>query len=492
MGRERWASRTIFLFAAVGSAVGIGNVWRFPYLTYKYGGGAFLIPYLIALVLMGIPLLILEFAIGQKLQKGAIDAFHSVHHRLRGIGFLGVFTSFLVVTYYAVVLAWALVYLVKSFATKLPWAGNAESFFYNDVLQLSSGIGEIGGINWMIFGALLLIWVMVYFCVFKGVKSVGKVVMITMPLPIILLVVLFIRGITLPGAMEGIVFYLKPNLAALLDSEVWIAAASQIFFTLSVAFGIMIAYASFNKKSGDIGKNAYITAITNSIISLFAGFVVFSVVGFMATQTSAAVSDVVASGPGLAFVVFPEALSLMPWAGLFSVLFFITLLTLGIDSAFSIVEGSITVIADRATKTARSKIAFLVCLVAFLIGIIFTTHAGLYFLDVVDHFLMNFGAILVGIFECVAIGWIFGAEKLRTYINKVSDWKVGIWWNFTIKYFIPVVLIVLVVLQFITEVKENYGGYPDWAIAMGWIIVIVPLVISVVLAFKPGKTKVNI
>jgi len=344
----------------------------------------------------------------------------------------------------------------------------------------------------MIFGALLLIWVMVYFCVFKGVKSVGKVVMITMPLPIILLVVLFIRGITLPGAMEGIVFYLKPNLAALLDSEVWIAAASQIFFTLSVAFGIMIAYASFNKKSGDIGKNAYITAITNSIISLFAGFVVFSVVGFMATQTSAAVSDVVASGPGLAFVVFPEALSLMPWAGLFSVLFFITLLTLGIDSAFSIVEGSITVIADRATKTARSKIAFLVCLVAFLIGIIFTTHAGLYFLDVVDHFLMNFGAILVGIFECVAIGWIFGAEKLRTYINKVSDWKVGIWWNFTIKYFIPVVLIVLVVLQFITEVKENYGGYPDWAIAMGWIIVIVPLVISVVLAFKPGKTKVNI
>lgn len=492
MGRDRWSSRTIFLFAAIGSAVGLGNIWRFPYLTYKFGGGAFLIPYLIALLIIGIPIIILEFAIGQKLQKGAVDAFSRVNKKLRGIGFGAIFASFVIVVYYAAVMAWAMIYFFRSFANKVPWADDASGYFFGNVLQISDGIGQIGGINLPIFIALLAVWVLIFFCVYRGVKSVGKVVTWTVPLPLILLVVLFIRGITLEGSLNGILYYIRPDFTALLSSEIWLTAASQIFFTLSLGAGLMIAYASYNKETQDITKNSYITSITNCSISIFAGFVVFAVLGYMAHATGVGVADVATSGPGLAFVAFPEALSLMPGAWFFAALFFLTLLTLGIDSAFSLVEAVNTVIADRASKLAKHKIAFYVCFAAFLLGILFTTNAGLYFLDVIDHFVSNFGLVLVGIFECLAIGWIYGAERMRQYINSVSDWKIGRWWNYCIKYVVPLVLSVLVVLQFWKEITTPYEGYPGWALALGWIVVVVPIVVAIALAFKPAKVEVEV
>ena len=484
MKRARWASRTVFLFVAIGSAVGLGNVWRFPYLTYKFGGGAFLIPYLIALFVIGIPLLILEFAIGQKIQQGAIGSFKKMNPRLRGIGFGAIFSGFIVVVYYAVVMAWSLIFFIDSFKAKLPWADDSQAFFFDRVLQISGSVNNIGGINWHVFFALLIIWIIIYFCVWKGVKSVGKVVMITMPLPVILLALLFIRGITLDGALIGIYYYLRPDFSALFSSEIWLAAASQIFFTLSLAFGIMIAYASYNKAREDIKGDAYITALTNSGISLFAGFVVFSVLGYMATATSVGVDEVVASGPGLVFAVFPQALSLMPLAWFFSALFFLTLLSLGVDSAFSLVEAVNITIADKFKKVKVKHIAFAVCSVAFLLGILFTTNAGLYFLDIVDHFITNFGLVIVGIFECIAVGWIYGADKLRKYINSVSKRKIGKWWDFQIKYLIPLILIILVVTQFLTEIKGPYGGYPLWAISIGWATIAFPIIISICLAFK--------
>ncbi len=485
--RDRWSSRMIFLFAAIGSAVGLGNIWRFPYLTYKYGGGAFLIPYLIALLVLGIPLLILEFGLGQKIQKGAMDAFKHLNPKLQGIGLGAVISGFVVVVYYAAVMAWALIYFIKSFNLKLPWAEDSSGYFFNNVLQLSEGVHAIGGINWAVLLALAVVWLLVYFCVFKGVKSVGKVVAVTMPLPIILLVILFIRGITLDGAFTGILYYLKPNFAALLDWELWTAATSQIFFTLSLAFGIMIAYASYKKETEDVVKDSYTTALVNSGISLFAGFVVFSVLGYMTTVTGASIADVATAGPGLAFVVFPQALSLMPMAWLFAIMFFLTLLSLGIDSAFSLVEAVTTVIRDKVKNISKNQVAMLVCFIAFVLGTLFATKAGLYFLDIADHFVTNFTLVIVGLFECIAVGWLYGAEKMRRYVNSVSDWKVGRWWNAAIKYVIPVALIALLVNQFIIDIKNPYEGYVEWALALGWLIVIVPVVIALILAIRPYK-----
>lgn len=486
MGRLRWPSQTTFIFAAVGSAVGLGNVWRFPYLAGKYGGGAFLIPYLIMLFVIGIPLLIMEFAIGQRMQLGAIGSFGKIRHRLSSIGFGAVLCGFVVVSYYTVIMAWCFIYLILSF--KLGWGDNTEVFFSRNILQLSSGPLEMGQPVTRIVYALVAVWLCVYFSVWKGIRSVGKVVMVTMPLPAILLIILAIRGITLPGSMDGLRFYLKPDFNLLLESEVWSAAASQIFFTLSIAFGIMIAYASYRHETSDIAKSAFVTAITNCSISIVAGFAVFTTLGYMASRAGTSVSEFAAKGVGLAFIVFPKALSLIPGAPFFSVLFFIMLLTLAIDSAFSLVEAVTTVISDKYPHVRREDLTMYVCAFGLISGIIYTTFAGLHYLDIVDHFITTFGLVFVGLLEVLAIGWLYGSEKLRRYINDVSDLKIGRWWSISIKYVIPVVLTILLVTGLVQEVKEPYGpsegeSYPRWALQIfGWGMLGVVLLISYLLA----------
>ena len=495
MVRDKWKTRTAFLFAAIGSAVGLGNLWRFPYLANEYGGGAFLIPYLIALIVLGVPLLLLEFAVGQKLQKGAAHAFKTVHGRLSGIGWGTLIGAFTVVVYYAAVMAWSLMFLINSFTTKLPWKGNASEFFYGSILNLSDSISASGalGINWTLFFALAAIWITIFFIVRKGVKSVGKVVMFTVPLPVILLFILLLRGVTLPGALDGIGAYIIPNFAALLDPSIWSAAASQIFFTLSLGFGIMIAYASYNKKN-DVKSDAVTMATANTAISILAGFVVFSILGFMAHTSGKLVTDVAQAGPGLAFIAFPTALAEIPLAPVFAALFFLALLTLGIDSAFSLIEAVNTSIKDINNNIKTTTVAFWSCLVAFLLGILFVTNAGLYYLDIVDHFVTNYVLLLVGIFESIAIGWIYGADKLREYINKNAKKKIGVWWEYAIKYVVPIVLFTLLVLQFLKDVGTPYGGYPTWALTIGWLSAIIPLTVMVVFSLiseKADKKKIN-
>jgi NSS family neurotransmitter:Na+ symporter len=476
VGRDRWQSRLVFILAAVGSAVGLGNLWRFPYLTYKYGGGAFLIPYLIALIVIGFPLLVLEFALGQKFQRAAVDAFANVKRGFSTVAWWALFSGFIVITYYAAVMAWALKYLFSAFT--VAWKGASENYFFGDILGITESVGTLGGVQWSLFLALIAVWVAIYFCIFKGTKSVGKVVLITMPLPIILIFVLLFRAITLPGAGLGIFTYLVPNFGALFDPEVWVAAFSQIFFTLTLAFGVMVAYSSFNDRSQDIAGNAIWTAVINSAISLLSGFVVFATLGFMATSKSVGVSEVVASGPSLAFVVFPEALSMMPWAPFFSVLFFLTLLMLGIDSAFSIVEAISAALKDKFGEIKREKLSFWICLVGCVLGIIYVTGAGLYLLDIVDHFVTNISILAVGIMQCVMVGWIYGPARLRRYINRVSNVKIGKWWDYMIKYLTPAILLSLLVYQIYTEFTTPYGDYPTWALAIGWAFVIIPLLLS--------------
>lgn len=271
MARQQWSSKTVFILAAIGSAVGLGNVWRFPYLAGKYGGGAFLMPYLVALLVVGIPLLMLEFAIGQKMQQGAIGAFKKMHPRFQGFGLAAVISGFIIIAYYAVVMAWTLIYFLAAF--RVSWSENAEQYFFESVLHLSEGISTVGAINFPILLALAAVWMMIYFCIWRGPQSAGQVVLWTVPLPIILLGVLFIRAVTLPGFLDGWQVYLIPDWQVLLKPEVWSAAFSQIFFTLSLAFGTMLTYASYKAPDSEIVQDTWITALTNSAISLFSGFV---------------------------------------------------------------------------------------------------------------------------------------------------------------------------------------------------------------------------
>ncbi len=481
MPRERWPTRLTFLFAAVTSAIGLGNVWRFPYLAYKYGGGAFLLPYLIALIVAGIPLLILEFALGQKLQKGAVDAFASIKKRFSGIGWLALFVGFIVISYYAVVMGWSLIYFFTSVGVQ--WKDDTKAYFFGNVLQLSDSINNFGGIVPAIFIALLISWVLIYFSVWKGTKSVAKVVNWTVPIAAILFIVMLIRSVTLNGSLVGLSFYLKPNFLALLDTEVWVAAFSQIFFSLSLGFGILIAYASFNKPNEDIAKNAVIVGVSDTLFSILAGFIIFGTLGFMSVTQNVPIEQVATSGPGLAFVVFPKALSLMPFATFFGLLFFLILVVIAYDSAFSLVEAIDTVVMDK-TRIRREHIALVVCGIGFLSGLIFTTNAGLYFLDVIDHFVNTYTLIAVGILECLAVGWVLGADKLRVYVNKVSDIKIGKWWNFMIKYAVPVILTTIVIIQLTKEFAAPYENYPTWAIWLGWAAVVVPFIVAFLIPQK--------
>lgn len=489
MSRQQWSSQTVFILAAVGSAVGLGNVWRFPYLAGRYGGGAFLIPYLLAFVLLATPMLILELAIGQRMQRGPIQSLRRMHPAFGGVGLVAVASAFLVVAYYAVVMAWCLLYLVRSLG--VPWADDPEGYFFGQVLQISDGIGQLGGFNWPILISLAVIWLSIYFCIWQGPKSVGKVVLYTVPIPVVVLAVLFVRSIFLPGFFDGWRVYLSPVWSAMLDPAVWTAAAAQAFLTLSVAFAIMLTYASYKQPDEDIVKSSWLTAIADLAISLFAGFVVFAVLGYMAWSTGVTVQDVAASGPGLAFVVFPKALSLMPLAGLFSALFFFMLLTLGIDSAFSLIEPTVAAVLDIQPGRKSTHIAGLACLAAFLVGSLYTTKAGLYFLDIVDHFVTTYNAILVALGMALLGGWVFGAEALRRYVNDISDWHIGRWWNVAIKWVAPVVLMILLATQLSTDLRTPYEGYPAWALAIGWGTVILPVGTGIVLSFGQKSRPID-
>ncbi len=468
--RDRWPSKTIFIFAAVGSAVGLGNIWRFPYLVGKYGGGAFLFPYILLLFLFGIPLLVLEISLGQKMQLGAVGAFRKIGKPFSGIGVGAVLCSFFVSCYYAVVMAWSIMYIYYS--VNISWGESPSTFFFRDVLHSASGPSDLWTIPTPVLTALVLCWFFVYFCIWKGVKSVSAVVVVTMPLPVILLFILLIRGVTLPGSVDGLIYYFSPNFKALLDIEVWRVAMTQVFFSLSLGFGVMIAYGSYEKSTGDIVKSAYIIALSDAAVALLSGCVVFATLGYMSHESGSSLADLAASGPSLAFIVFPKALSLIPGAPFFAFFFFLMLLMLGIDSLFSLVEAISTTLHDQWSFIRKEDITLYVCVFCFLGGLIFTTTAGIYFLDISDHYVTFYGLVTVSFLQALVAGWCYKAQPLYHWINEVSTWQLTRWWPFCIRYFAPVCLFLLIASGLYQDITTPYEGYPGWAtILMGWIVI---------------------
>ncbi|MDO9535025.1 MAG: sodium-dependent transporter [Bacillota bacterium] len=489
--RERWTWRGAFVVAAIGSAVGLGNIWRFPYVVYNSGGGAFLIPFLVALLTAGIPLMMLEFTLGKRFAGAAPLAMKRAGRAFEFVGWWAVFAGFGIITYYAAILAWSLRYLWGAFT--LEWGADAGTYLYDKVLQLmpvlnAGAYGSLFGISTPLIAGFILSWLAIFFIVYSGIKGVGKVVMITMPLPFILIIILMIRGITLPGAAAGLNFYLKPNFAALANYQVWLAAYGQVFFSLSLAMGILIAYASYLPKDADISNNSLMTTSMDALTAFIAGIAVFSTTGYMAAQLGVPVQDAVASGPGLAFVAFPEAINMMPFApALIGVIFFITIFTLGIDSAFSLTEGVVAAVMDKF-NLSRKFTSILISGLAFLVGLVFISRGGLLWLDQVDYFLNNFVLVLVGLLTCLVIGWGYGAHKIREHINEVSEIKIGIWFDICIKFITPIILIILLVLNLRERILAPYEGYPAFMqIIGGWGMLAVIIILGIVFMFI--KTK---
>ena len=484
--RERWSSRGAFIMAAIGSAVGLGNLWRFPYIAYKNGGGAFLIPYFIALLTAGIPLMILEYGIGQMFQGSAPVALGKVNKKWGWLGWWALGIGSVISFYYAVIMAYSWNYLYHSI--QMSWAGNEENFFYQIFLERSEGIGSIGGLVLPIVIGLAATWLCIYFIVCKGVLRVGKVVMITVPLPVLLLVLIAVKSVALPGAWEGIKYYITPNFSALLNPQVWLAAYGQVFFSLTLGFGVLIAYASYRAKHEEINNSAFITSMANCGYSFFAGFAVFSIVGYIAGMQGVPVPEAAKHGFGLAFVVYPTAIATLGsiWGPIVGVAFFVTLLSLGIDSAFSLVEGVLTGVYDRV-KINRKLLTFLFCLFGFLLGLVFCTKGGFWWLDVVDNWMSNYGLPVVGLLQCIVVGWLYRTGELKKYLNEVSEIKVRAWWTICIRVITPIALLIIIGLNLVNEIRSPYGGgsYPRWATMIGgWCIIGLITVVAALLARK--------
>ncbi|MFC1475694.1 sodium-dependent transporter [Candidatus Zixiibacteriota bacterium] len=481
MQRERWDNRTAFILASIGSAIGLGNIWRFPFVCYENGGGAFLIAMLVALFTAGIPLLILEFSLGHKMQGSAPQSFFQVKKGFQWFGWFAALVGFGVVVYYLIIMSYAFNYTIASFTEA--WGNDPNGFFYDKTLGLTDSPLTLGSFKPMLFLGLIVCWIWVVLSTWKGTKTVSKVVYVTVIVPWLLLVIFIIRGVTLPGAVEGLNYYLTPDFAKLADYKVWLAAYTQVFFSLSVGFGIMIAYGSFLPKKTDLVNNAFIVGLADSLTAFMGGLAVFGALGFHAHELGVKVADVAAGGPGLTFVTYPTIISNLPfWQPLFGVLFFIMLLTLGIDSAFSMTESVAASVKDRLNikhRTANLSVGT----VGFLLGIPMVFGAGYLWLDIVDRFMNQFGLMLVGLGEAILIGWYYGAKKIRTYANGISEMKVGRWWDICVKFILPVVAVVLLGAEILDRIKGAYGGYPRIAEFIGgWLVVILLLIMGVILA----------
>ncbi|TFG51645.1 MAG: hypothetical protein E4H37_07560 [Gemmatimonadales bacterium] len=504
--RENWGTRAGFVLAAIGSAVGLGNLWGFPYKLYSYGGGAFLIPYIIGMVLIGVPVLILEFSLGHMTQRAAPDAFRGTNRRSEPIGWWGILLGFVIITYYAVILAYCLNFLITSvhgiFTGELPWAAQgaegverASDYFFNDYLQRLKGAqpGALGGLVAPIVLSLVGVWVMIYLCIFRGVRLVSKVVLWTVPLPWLMLLILVIRGLTLEGAETGLEYYLKPSWAELAKPTTWRFAFGQVFFSMSLAFGVMVTYASFLHRKSDLNNNAAIIGLGDLGTSFIAGIAVFATLGGMALATGQEVSEVVDAGPGLAFVAFPYALAQFPYPAVFSTVFFLALITLGIDSAFSIAESVLAAVVDKL-RCSRDIALIVMSLIGLGLGLVYCTRGGLSWIGGIDDFINGpWGIALLGMLECVVLGWMYRISRLRHHANECSDWRLGPWWDWLIRIVVPVLLSALFIwslldlatqAEFLVDAHENIV----WPNLVGLILGAVAPLLAVALSLihSPG------
>uniref|UniRef100_A0A1I8HNQ3 Transporter n=1 Tax=Macrostomum lignano TaxID=282301 RepID=A0A1I8HNQ3_9PLAT len=527
--RAEWGNKVEFLLTCVGYAVGLGNVWRFPYLCYKNGGGAFLLPYCLMLVVVGLPCFFMELSFGQFASVGPLTIWR-ISPLFKGLGYSMVMVSLVLSVYYNVIVAQCLFFLASSLQSRVPWADcghswnswrcrefepksansslikpdanstglslengtnivtsffadncsfdsndtatkcrtPAEEFYEDFVLKITDGIDQPGEFNWLLTLALLAAWIIVAVVLIKGIQSLGKVSYFTASFPYIMLSILLIRGATLPGSLDGVIFYVKPEWSRLKDYKVWMEAATQIFFNLSCCNGGLIAMSSYNKFRNNCQQDAIFVAVVNALTSVFAGFVIFCNLGFMAHQKQLPVADVAKGGPGLAFIVYPEALTHLPLTPMWAVLFFIMMATLGFGSQFSIVETVLSAFQDEmrvkgiinpASKLQAIVYRVAVCAILFIVGLSMMYGGGMFLLNLIDNAVSTFPLLVCGFMELFVIMFVYGYDHFAEDIKMMVGGSPNIYWRATWKVVTPVILVVLILIMAIFNEPVTYGDY---------------------------------
>uniref|UniRef100_A0AAR2ILH4 Transporter n=1 Tax=Pygocentrus nattereri TaxID=42514 RepID=A0AAR2ILH4_PYGNA len=494
--RDKWSKKIDFLLSVIGFAVDLGNVWRFPYICYQNGGGAFLIPYVLMAVFGGVPLFYMELALGQFHRTGAISIWKHICPIFKGIGFAICVIALYVSFYYNTIIAWALFYFYSSFSSTLPWTScdnawntenctnyfgkdnvtwtnysrsPAEEFYTRNVLELheSSGLGNVGVIRWQLMLCLFLIFTIVYFSLWKGVKTSGKVVWVTATLPYVVLFILLIRGATLPGAWRGVVFYLQPKWEKLQETSVWVDAAAQIFFSLGPGFGVLLALSSYNPFTNNCYRDAIVTSLVNCLTSFVSGFVIFTVLGYMAEQRHLLNRIFLLTvGPSLLFITYPEAIANMMGSTFFAIIFFVMMITLGLDST----------VCPHIHKWVNT--------------------GGAYVVKLLEEFGVGSSIIAVVFLEATAVSWFYGINRFSNDIKAMLGYTPGLFWKVCWVAISPAFLAYIIISSLLNPSPLTLFDYrfPDWSITVGYIIGIssfmwIPIYMVYKLVWTPGSLK---
>ncbi|XP_076431655.1 sodium- and chloride-dependent transporter XTRP3 isoform X3 [Peromyscus maniculatus bairdii] len=543
--RPKWGTPLQFLLVCVSYAVGLGNVWRFPYLCQMYGGGSFLVPYVIMLIVEGMPLLYLELAVGQRMRQGSIGAWRTISPYLSGVGIASLVVSFLISVYYNVINTWAIWYLFHSFQDPLPWsvcplngnrtgydeecekASSTQYFWYRKTLNISPSIQENGGVQWEPALCLTLAWLIVYLCILRGTESTGKVVYFTASMPCFVLIIYLVRGLTLHGANNGLVYMFTPKIEQLANPKAWINAATQIFFSLGLGCGGLIAFASYNEPSNNCQKHAIIVSIINSTTAIFSSIVTFSIYGFKATfnyenclnkvillltnsfdledgfltaSNLEEMKDYLAStypskysevfphirncsleselntavqGTGLAFIVYTEAIKNMDVSQLWSVLYFFMLLLMGMGSMVGTGTAILTALTDSKVISSylpKEAISGLVCLINCAIGMVFTMEAGNYWFDIFNDYAATLSLLFIVLVETIAVCYVYGLKRFESDLQAMTGRTLNWYWKAMWAFVNPLLIISLFAFYLSDYILTGTLQYQAWDATQGHVV----------------------
>ncbi|XP_067650071.1 sodium- and chloride-dependent glycine transporter 1-like isoform X2 [Haliotis asinina] len=541
MGREKWHSHVDYMLTILGYSVGVGGMWKFPYMCMRNGGGAFLFLFLVFSVIGAIPCVFLEMVIGQYGQSGPVRVWN-LCPPFKGIGLGNVLISMFFSTYYPVLFAWFFFYLYFSFSAQIPWAhcgnswntpscisqsdvnvgmpGNAtnatltasivpgalhnassgfngtgnwtatvsgmtaaEEFWRFRVLDISDGLQYLGDIRWPIFGCLVITYVLLFLFLFQGIKVSGKVVYVTVGIPYILITVFLIRGSLLPGSADGIYYFLYPKFDKLLEPKIWVEACNYALYSLGISWGCLITLASHNKFNNNCFRDVLIIVAADVVTAVYVGFAFFAIMGHVAHLRGVAVDAFQSSGFNLGFIVYPEAVASLPLPQLWSALTFITLLFLGIDSQF-----------PRLEKTGCLP-HILVLLPSLVMGLLYMCRGGIYVLTLVDWFAFFPSMLVFAMLECFVVSWCYGTNRLEKDISMMWGKTVPKAMIISLKYICPILFLGIFSYSLYSYRPPKYGDYvyPDWATGIGWVISfasLVPLPVIFILTVygTEGKT----
>lgn len=432
--RDQFMSKAGFIFAAAGSAVGLGNIWRFPYLAGQNGGGAFVLFYLICIIVIGFGLMLAEFSIGRHTQLSSVNAFQKLDKRFTFVGAMGVLAAFVIMGYYPVVGGWSVAYIFKTIMGQISTDAAVMGEAFNSLA---------GGIFSPIF------WTAIYLLaniviVIKGISAgIEKAAKVMMPLLFVLLVILVVRSLTLPGAMEGLRYLFIPDFSKL-TGEVLLASLGQAFFSLSLGMGCMITYASYLGKKENLVQNAIIVPTMDTAVALLAGMVII--------PATVALGFDLGQGPGLVFVTVPAIFATMgPMFGrIFGILFFLLLTVAALTSSLSLLEVVVSYLIDNR-KWSRKKAVTISSIILFIICIAASLSMGPWkeyklldknIFDLLDWFANNLLLPIGGIFITLYVGWFWGKDKVKAEVTNNGTVKFAIFeiWIFLCRFVIPVII----------------------------------------------------